>query len=199
MLLSSQLPSDPWPPRSRHTSTATDPRTAGLCHRRQWPEPVYQPHATHTGFRCVVRVNNREYSTDRHFESEVLATENAAMRAYLICRNFSVNDGRVPSGAAHRHAESSLQGRPVPIGTERRGAYYDVDNVGAEPRSVSARGFAYYPEVDVDGASLSSGSRSGGSSPGSADFPVSHRGGGPAHRPSRDAGRALSYGVGRRR
>ena len=62
------------------------------------------------------------------------------MRAYLICRNFSVNDGMYPSG--HRRG-GVLQGMPVAIGTERRSMYNE-------------------PDVDF---SASSGSRSGGSSP----------------------------------
>ena len=62
------------------------------------------------------------------------------MRAYLICRNFSVNDGMYPSG--HRRG-GVLQGIPVAIGTERRSMYTE-------------------PDVDY---SASSGSRSGGSSP----------------------------------
>ena len=71
----------------------------------------------------------------------MLARENAAMRAYLICRNFSVNDGMYPS--SHNKGRV-LQGLPVAIGTERRSIYAE----------------------DLDG-STSSGSRSGGSSPGS--------------------------------
>ncbi|EDN10291.1 predicted protein [Histoplasma mississippiense (nom. inval.)] len=61
------------------------------------------------------------------------------MRAYLICRNFSVNDGMYPAG--HDHG-GIVQGIPVAIGTGRRGRFRD----------------------DID-ASTSSGSRSGGSSP----------------------------------
>lgn len=38
------------------------------------------------------------------------------MRAYLICRNFSVNDGMYPAG--HDHG-GVIQGIPVAIGTGR--------------------------------------------------------------------------------
>lgn len=86
-----------------------------------------------------MRVNNREYQTDTVCETETLARENAAMRAYLICRNFSVNDGMYPAG--HDHG-GVVQGIPVAIGTGRRGRYAD----------------------DTD-TSTSGGSRSGGSSP----------------------------------
>lgn len=39
------------------------------------------------------------------------------MCAYLICRNFSVNDGRYPAG--HDHG-GVVQGVPVAIGTGRK-------------------------------------------------------------------------------
>ena len=40
------------------------------------------------------------------------------MRAYLICRNFSVNDGMYPAG--HKRGGGVVQGLPVAIGTGRR-------------------------------------------------------------------------------
>ncbi|KAL9115074.1 MAG: hypothetical protein Q9227_000868 [Pyrenula ochraceoflavens] len=128
------------------------PDSAGLCRRRHWPDPLYESYysASGAGYRCVVRVNNREYQTDTYYESEKLARENAAMRAYLICRNFSVNDGMYPVG--HDHG-GVVQGIPVAIGTGRY----------------------RYPDTDGSG---SSGSRSGGSSPESRDgrkYIYSHR------------------------
>ncbi|OJJ40700.1 hypothetical protein ASPWEDRAFT_166765 [Aspergillus wentii DTO 134E9] len=111
----------------------------GLCQRRKWPNPSYEPYAASSGYTCIVRVNNREYQTDAICESETLARENAAMRAYLICRNFSVNDGMYPAG--HDHG-GVVQGIPVAIGTGRKGRYGD----------------------DTD-TSTSGESRSGGSSP----------------------------------
>jgi len=110
-----------------------------LCHRRQWPEPLYASFRTRPGFVCVARVNNREYQTDTTFESERLARENAAMRAYLICQNFSKSDGMYPSRHKGRGGADVVQGIPVAIGSERRSVYTDD--------------------------SRSSGSRSGGSSP----------------------------------
>ena len=121
----------------------------GLCRRRQWPDPLYECYPTNTGYTCVARVNNREYQTDTTYATSVLAQENAAMRAYLICRNFSVNDGMYPSGHARGPV---IQGLPVAIGTERR---------------------SFYTE-DHD-ASVSSGSRSGGSSPRSYESGSSYR------------------------
>ncbi|KAB8239439.1 uncharacterized protein BDW43DRAFT_4631 [Aspergillus alliaceus] len=112
---------------------------ASLCRRRRWPEPQYESYGGPTGHTCIVRVNNREYQTDGVFQSDTLARENAAMRAYLICRNFSVNDGMYPAG--HDHG-GVVQGIPVAIGTGRKARYAD----------------------DTD-TSTSGGSRSGGSSP----------------------------------
>ncbi|KAJ5745179.1 hypothetical protein N7520_010361 [Penicillium odoratum] len=113
---------------------------ASLCRRRHWHEPSYEAYTSQTGFTCIVRVNNREYQTESVCESEVLARESAAMRAYLICRNFSVNDGMIPAGHA-RHG-GAVQGIPVAIGTGRKSRDDD----------------------DTEG-STSSGSWSGGSSP----------------------------------
>ncbi|RAL16083.1 uncharacterized protein BO97DRAFT_182202 [Aspergillus homomorphus CBS 101889] len=122
---------------------------ASLCRRRRWPEPLYESYSGATGYTCIVRVNNREYQTDAVCESDTLARENAAMRAYLICRNFSVNDGMYPAGHDHGGA---IQGIPVAIGTGRK-ARYAVDD----------------PE---DTSTTSGESRSGGSS-----SPESYEGG----------------------
>ncbi|KAJ5168953.1 uncharacterized protein N7482_004547 [Penicillium canariense] len=107
---------------------------ASLCRRRRWPEPSYEAYATTSGYTCVVRVHNREYQTDTIYKSEVLARESAAMRAYLICRNFSVNDGMYPAG--HDHG-GVVQGIPVAIGTGRKASRDDDTDT-----SVSSRGAA---------------------------------------------------------
>jgi hypothetical protein len=117
----------------------------------------------------VVRVNNREYRTDTAYKSVDLASENAAMRAYLICRNFSVNDGRYPSGTAGSPGVVR-QGMPVAIGTERRVYHEDQES------------------------SSSSGSRSGGSSPGTYETRVLYGNG-----RGEGVGRVLVYGGGGRR
>lgn len=111
----------------------------GLCQRRNWSAPLYSTYPCSAGYTCIVQVNNREYQTDGICTTDTLARENAAMRAYLICRNFSVNDGMYPAG--HNHG-GVVQGIPVAIGTGRRSRYSD----------------------ESDG-SASMGSRSGGSSP----------------------------------
>lgn len=94
-----------------------------LCTRRNWPQPHFTPFRTRKGHGCVVRVNNREYSTgDVAYESEELARNAAATQAYMICRNFSVNDGMMPGHRPGMAVASPAicQGLPVAIGTGRR-------------------------------------------------------------------------------
>ncbi|KAL8721006.1 MAG: hypothetical protein Q9225_002211 [Loekoesia sp. 1 TL-2023] len=118
--------------------TRADGVLLGLCKRRQWPQPHYESYCTSAGYACVARVNNREYQTDTTYGSDLLARENAAMRAYLICRNFSVNDGMYPSG----HARGSvIQGLPVAIGTERRSVYTDDHDNGSRSGGSSPRSY----------------------------------------------------------
>lgn len=64
-----------------------------LCRRRGWRDPLYETYRSSSGFTCLVLVNGREYQTDIAYESDGLAQENAAMRAFMVCRNFSVNGG----------------------------------------------------------------------------------------------------------
>ena len=149
----------------------TDVLPLGLCRRRQWPDPHYEIYGSKSGYTCVARVNNREYQTDTTYRSEALARENAAMRAYLICRNFSVNDGMYPSGPGKGGV---LQGLPVAIGSERRSIYSeDTDTSsnggsrsgGSSPRSFGSarssgdhRAFAYEPpRIPVPSSRNSSG------------------------------------------
>ncbi|KJR89866.1 uncharacterized protein SPSK_06731 [Sporothrix schenckii 1099-18] len=64
-----------------------------LCRRRGWQDPMYECYRDINGYTCLVLVNGREYQTDLAYESDMLAQENAAMRAFMVCRNFSVNGG----------------------------------------------------------------------------------------------------------
>ncbi|RYP92867.1 hypothetical protein DL770_001038 [Monosporascus sp. CRB-9-2] len=64
-----------------------------LCRRRGWQDPSYECYRDPSGYTCLVLVNGREYQTDIAYESDTLAQENAAMRAFMVCRNFSVNGG----------------------------------------------------------------------------------------------------------
>lgn len=141
-----------------------------LCHRRQWPEPLYASFRTRPGFICVARVNNREYQTDTAFESERLARENAAMRAYLICQNFSKSDGMYPSRHKGRGGADVVQGIPVAIGSERRSVYTD-DSRSSGSRSGESSPTSYhsgrsskdsYNHRLSSGSSGSNGSRSSG-------------------------------------
>jgi len=91
-------------------------------------------------------VNNREYTTDTDYETDELARNAAATRAYMICRNFSVNDGMYPG---QRQGQGGvIQGLPVAIGTGRRSthssgteydsgssAYAEAGSGGSSPRS----------------------------------------------------------------
>ncbi|KAK5108228.1 hypothetical protein LTR62_008684 [Meristemomyces frigidus] len=91
-----------------------------VCTRRHWPQPHYETsHNPSTGgWYCKVRVNNREYSTDVPYRTETQAREGAATNAYMICRNFSHNDGMYPG----QRPGGAVQGLPVAIGSGRRGS-----------------------------------------------------------------------------
>jgi hypothetical protein len=106
---------------------------------------LYESYRTSSGYCCTVRVNHREYQTDTVYETESLARENAAMRAYLICRNFSVNDGMYPGGLTN----GVIQGLPVSTNPGRRSTYMN--------------GYA------IASSTGSGGYNSGGSSPDSSD------------------------------
>ena len=54
---------------------------------------MYECYRDSNGYTCLVLVNGREYQTDLAYQSDNLAQENAAMRAFMVCRNFSVNGG----------------------------------------------------------------------------------------------------------
>jgi len=107
---------------------------------------LYESYRTSSGYCCTVRVNHREYQTDTVYETESLARENAAMRAYLICRNFSVNDGMYPGGLTN----GVIQGLPVSTNPGRRPTYM-----------MNGYAIAY--------STGSGGYNSGGSSPDSSD------------------------------
>ncbi|KAI1763578.1 hypothetical protein GGR53DRAFT_497178 [Hypoxylon sp. FL1150] len=62
-----------------------------LCRRRGWQDPSYECFRDPSGYTCLVSVNGRQYRTDLPFESDHLAQENVAMRAFMGCRNFSVD------------------------------------------------------------------------------------------------------------
>lgn len=134
----------------------------GLCKRRHWPQPMFQPSVTRHGYTCVVRVNNREYSTDgQHYTTEALARDAAATRAYMICRNFSVNDGMYPG---QKPGSGTVQGLPVAIGSGRKNI-----NVSTSDANDQRRRLGELREEDED---ENSSWTSGGSSPRSVDSAV---------------------------
>ncbi|KAH7135732.1 hypothetical protein B0J11DRAFT_168470 [Dendryphion nanum] len=109
----------------------------GLCQRRHWPDPHFQTFRTHYGYGCTVRVNNREYSTDVDYETDELAQNAAATRAYMICRNFSVNDGMYPG---QRPGQGGVvQGLPVAIGSGRRNTVSSNEDSASSSGGTSPR------------------------------------------------------------
>jgi hypothetical protein len=74
---------------------------------------MYECYRGHSGYTCLVLVNGREYQTDLAYESDVLAQENAAMRAFMVCRNFSVNGGMLARNGI-------VQGLPATDGSSHR-------------------------------------------------------------------------------
>ncbi|KAJ6788546.1 hypothetical protein PWT90_08287 [Aphanocladium album] len=84
-----------------------------LCRRRGWTDPAYECYRDPNGFTCHVLVNGREYQTDLAYESDMLAQENAAMRAFMVCRNFSVNGGMLARNGI-------VQGLPAAPESSRR-------------------------------------------------------------------------------
>ena len=137
------------------------------------------------GYRCVVRVNNREYQTPRVQTSESTAKEQAALIAFNICRSFSANDGMYPTGFAH---DGVIQGNPVPVGSGRRSQressssdyHYSTVPIGSGRHSHRDSNSSL-ERSDYHYTSDSTGSRSGGSSP---DY-NSRRYVPPAQKPSR--------------
>jgi hypothetical protein len=100
---------------------------SSLCRRRRWSDPHYESYQYSNGFSCTVRVNGREYQSESILDTEVLAREAAAMRAYLFCRNFSLNDGA--------HVNSSAMatvGAPQP----------QTASIGASSMTGANRGYA---------------------------------------------------------
>ncbi|KAH8743201.1 hypothetical protein F5883DRAFT_369465, partial [Diaporthe sp. PMI_573] len=77
-----------------------------VCERRRWGTPRYFCYKGMNGYFCHVIANMREYQTDLTYESGILAQENAAMRAYVVVRQFSVDSGMLARNGV-------VQGLPV--------------------------------------------------------------------------------------
>ena len=115
----------------------------GVCTRRHWPEPLYETYSTGQGWFCKVRVNNREYSTDVPYRTEAQAREGAATNAYMICRNFSHNDGMYPGQRpGQRSASGAVQGLPVAIGSGRKATRQTSTSIESQYESGSSDGIS---------------------------------------------------------
>ncbi|KAG7286167.1 hypothetical protein NEMBOFW57_008472 [Staphylotrichum longicolle] len=84
-----------------------------LCRRRGWHDPTYECYRDSHGYTCLVLVNGREYQTDLAYESGTLAQENAAMRAFMVCRNFSVNGGMLARNGIVQGLPADDAGRKI--------------------------------------------------------------------------------------
>ncbi|KAF2224916.1 hypothetical protein BDZ85DRAFT_309016 [Elsinoe ampelina] len=146
-----------------------------LCTRRSWPTPQFSSFRTRTGYGCVVRVNNREYTTgDVSYATEELARNAAATQAYMICRNFSVNDGMLPGqrpGMAAAGNAGGTQGLPVAIGTGRHRRATGGVEEGASSGSSAGGGWRRGVEEGVRGMGAGLGHRGGAERRGSAVCP----------------------------
>jgi len=71
---------------------------------------MYECYRSSNGYTCLVLVNGREYQTDLAYESGGLAQENAAMRAFMVCRNFSVNGGMLARNGMVQGLPSNREG-----------------------------------------------------------------------------------------
>ena len=72
---------------------------------------MYECYRDASGYTCLVLVNGREYQTDLAYESDGLAQENAAMRAFMVCRNFSVNGGMLARNGIVQGLPADERGR----------------------------------------------------------------------------------------
>jgi hypothetical protein len=93
---------------------------------------LYETYRSSSGFTCLVLVNGREYQTDLAYESDGLAQENAAMRAFMVCRNFSVNGGMLARNGV-------VQGLPAneSSGRHRRKHHHHHHHHGGRSHSVN--------------------------------------------------------------
>ncbi|KAL8392296.1 hypothetical protein RB595_002477 [Gaeumannomyces hyphopodioides] len=120
-----------------------------LCRRRGWTDPWYECSRSHSGYKCLVLVNGREYQTDLAYASDTLAQENAAMRAFMVCRNFSVNGGMLarngivqglPADEASRTKHKSSGGSRRQGGGSGGGSSGSRHHSGGSSRGSSHRG-----------------------------------------------------------
>lgn len=109
----------------------------GLCRRRGWRDPLYETYRSTSGFTCLVLVNGREYQTDLTYESDGLAQENAAMRAFMVCRNFSVNGGMLARNGVVQGLPANEGGKDRRRQRERGGRTHSM-NLSSSSSSTSS-------------------------------------------------------------
>jgi hypothetical protein len=154
----------------RLTNTIID-----LCNRRRWTDPLFETHHSRRGWTCRVRVNNREYTCDTAYASEELARDKAAESAYMICRNFSVNDGMFP-GQKQGQA-GVVQGLPVAIGAGRRSRYKnDYESTSSYSGSSSGESSPRTSDTELDSGSRRSGASANAATAAAATFCYCGRG-----------------------
>lgn len=82
---------------------------AGLCRRRNWPEPAFDVRQGFAGFRCTVGVNGRDFAAPCESPTAAMAMDQAACQAYIYCRDFSKN-----AGGASSAPQASTSAPPPP-------------------------------------------------------------------------------------
>lgn len=131
----------------------------GLCQRRGWGTPTYECYREPTGYTCHVLVNGREYQTDLAYQTDDLARENAAMRAFMVCRNFSVNGGML----ARNGIVQGLPADETNRGKHRHGSHHTTSTSSSRHSHGHGHGHS-------SGRSRRSGHHSSGSSTSSYEY-----------------------------
>ncbi|KAI1194447.1 hypothetical protein F5X97DRAFT_346704 [Nemania serpens] len=89
-----------------------DTSNVALCCRCGWKDHSYEYYDRDPSrYTCLVPVNGREYQTDLSCESPSMAQENAAMRAFMVGRNFSVNGSMLARNGIVRGLSANDSGR----------------------------------------------------------------------------------------
>lgn len=106
---------------------------------------MFEVRRGHAGYTCLVLVNGREYQTDQPYKTDRLAQENAAMRAFMVCRNFSVNGGMLARNGVVQGLPAS-ETTVVPHRKELRGSRIPATRQSPTPSNSSTSSGGY--EVD---------------------------------------------------
>lgn len=100
---------------------------------------MYESCKTKNGYTCLVLVNGREYQTDLAYQYNELAQENAAMRAYMVCTNFSINGGMLArNGVVQGLPASESRARNRYIRDDRRTSLRHSPNLSSSASSTAS-------------------------------------------------------------